>query len=745
MHRHLVAALALVGLFAFPSAPSTSPMLRRGASLSRAAEGRRAISVAAGAGYTCAVLRRGTVECWGSDRVPRRSHPASTSVPAPIGLRDASSVSVGQQHSCALLRSGTVECWGANGLGQLGDGSTHDRPSPTPVHGMSQRAVAVSAGFEHTCALLRSGDVECWGANRFGQLGDGSSNDRSVPVRVRGLHGAAVAVSAGGRHTCAVLAIGGVECWGAEYSGQVGNGRVQDHAGPLRVRGVSRAVGVSAGRAYTCAVERAGAVKCWGANAYGQLGNGTAASRRLPTRVRGLPGRAIAVSAAERHTCALIRGGAVACWGANGLGQLGDGSIANSHVAVAVGGLGAGTSVTTGVFHTCALTAVGGVRCWGMNASGELGAGTRLSRPSPVRVVGMAAAVEVSAGGGHTCARTGDGVVRCWGANNARQLGDQSRLDSSTPVKLRGLSTPAAWIAAGNRHTCVVTDAAKVACWGANDGGQLGEGSLLDRGHVVTVRGLAGDTVRVTAGESHTCALSSEGTVRCWGENRSGQLGDGTFVRRRTPSPVRNLNDVAEISAGGRHTCAVTTAGAVWCWGANEWEQLGARTRQARSRPRRVAALAGAATVVAAGDNHTCALTEAGTVECWGANDLGQLGSSVTQMARAEPARVPILGKATAVTSGANHTCALTSSGRVRCWGANDSGQLGDGTFRAHSRPVTVRGLSDAVAVSAGGDHTCALTKRGALLCWGWNYWGQLGDALPPASGSPRPVHVLGF
>jgi alpha-tubulin suppressor-like RCC1 family protein len=159
-----------------------------------------------------------------------------------------------------------------------------------------------------------------------------------------------------------------------------------------------------------------------------------------------------------------------------------------------------------------------------------------------------------------------------------------------------------------------------------------------------------------------------------------------------------------------------------------------------------VKGLAGAATVVATGDNHTCALTEAGVVECWGANDLGQLGSFATQPARANPARVPgLTGKATAITSGANHSCALMSSGRVRCWGANDSGQLGDGTFRAHNRPVTVRGLSNAIVVSAGGDHTCAMTKAGALLCWGWNYWGQLGDGAPPASGSPSPVRVVGL
>jgi len=604
----------------------------------------------------------------------------------------------------------------------------------------------VSAGFEHTCALLRSGEVECWGANRFGQLGDGRSIDREGPVRVRGLQGAAIAISAGGRHTCAVLARGQVECWGADFSGQLGDGRLQDHAGPVRVRGVSRAVGVSAGRAYTCAVERAGAVKCWGANAFGQLGDGTATARRLPTRVRGLRGRAVAVSTAQRHSCALLRGGGVACWGANGNGQLGDGSTANSYVAVAARGLNAATSVTTGIAHTCALTRAGGIRCWGMNASGELGAGTRLRSSSPLRVTRVADAVGVSAGGGHTCARTGAGAVSCWGANYAHQLGGHSRLDSSTPVRVSGLPSPAASVEAGDRHTCVVTKAAGVACWGANDAGQLGDGSRRDRGRAKTVRGLGGHTVRATAGESHTCALSSEGDVRCWGENGSGQLGSGSLVRQRLPSPVVDIADVTDVSAGGRHTCAVATGGTVECWGANDWKQLGNGLRQAQTRPRRVEGLAGAATAVAAGDNHTCALMEAGAVECWGANDLGQLGSSGAQTARAEPAPVRgLTGKTTAVASGANHTCALTSSGRVRCWGANDSGQLGDGTFRAHRRPVAVRGLRDAVAVSAGGDHTCALTKAGALLCWGWDYWGQLGDGAPPASGSPSPVRVVGL
>ena len=583
------------------------------------------MSVAAGVGYTCAVTQGGGVECWGamglSHSLP--GHSARSSVPVRVGrLPIASAVSIGQQHTCVLLRNGTVECWGSNGLGQLGDGSTKDRAVPTLVRGLGGRAVAVSAGLEHTCALLKGGAVACWGANRFGQLGDGSSRDRVRPVLVRGLSGAAIAVSAGGRHTCAVMRRGGVECWGADYFGQVGDGRLRARADPVRVHGLSWAVGVAAGRDYTCAVLRVGTVKCWGANAYGQLGNGKLPAR-LPKRVRGLSARAVAVSAGERHTCALMRGGAVACWGANHVGQLGNGTLASSRVAVPVRGLGTAVMVSTGVFHTCATTRTGGVRCWGMNASGELGAGTLFERSTPIRVAGISGAVEVAAGGGHTCARTSGGSVECWGANNAGQLGNRTRLVSAIPTPLSGLPGPAMSLAAGDRHTCALTTTGEVSCWGANDAGQLGDGSVLDRDRAVRVHGLRDGPVRITAGENHTCVLSAEGAVRCWGKNASGQLGDGTFVTRRRPAPIRGRVNAAEISAGGRHTCAVTTAGEVECWGANDWGQLGTSTPTARSEPRRVPGLTGRAVDVTSGDNHTLRTHECGRSRMLGSKRPG--------------------------------------------------------------------------------------------------------------------------
>jgi alpha-tubulin suppressor-like RCC1 family protein len=669
---------------------------------------------------------------------------ARSSVPVPIGrFRTASAVSLGQQHSCVLLRSGAVACWGSNGLGQLGDGTTEHRSVPTRVLDLHGSAVAVSAGLEHTCALLRGGAVDCWGANRSGQLGDGGSRDRVRPVLVRGLPGAARAVSAGGRHTCVVTSRGAVECWGASYAGQLGDGRLRTRADPVAVPGLPTALGVAAGRDYTCAVLHDGTVRCWGANAYGQLGSGKLPVRRVPQPVRGLPGRAIAVAAGERHTCALIRGGGVACWGANHVGQLGNGTFASSRTAVIVRGLHDAVTVSTGAFHTCATTRTGGVRCWGMNASGELGAGTLFERSVRIRVGGVSAALAVAAGGGHTCARD-DADVECWGANDAGQLGNGTRLARATPTPLTGFEGTAVSLAAGDRHTCALTTSGGVSCWGANGSGQLGDGSRADRRRAVRVRGLRDEQVRLTAGENHSCAVSARGAVRCWGRNASGQLGDGSSVRRGRARAVRGRLSAAEISAGGRHTCAATTAGDVQCWGANDWRQLGTGTPAARSEPRRVRGLTGRAVDVTSGENHSCALMSSGAVECWGANYLGQLGSG-TSTATSAPARVLGVTDAAGLTAGDNHTCAVTRRGRVQCWGTNESGQLGAGTFRRFRRAAEVQQLSDVVVVSAGGDHTCAVTEASTLSCWGWNYWGQLGAGTPPASGSPTPVVTKGF
>jgi alpha-tubulin suppressor-like RCC1 family protein len=352
------------------------------------------------------------------------------------------------------------------------------------------------------------------------------------------------AVPAGSEHTCVVVVAGGVKCWGANSSGQLGDGTNVNRNTATDVRGLSWGVAaIAAGSEHTCALATGGAMACWGANSSGQLGDGTNVSRNTPVNVSGLSGAVTAIAAGSEHTCVVLAGG-VKCWGANSSGQLGDGTNVNRNTPVSVVGLSEGvTAIAAGSEHTCATVAVG-VKCWGANSSGQLGDGTNVNRNTPVNVPGLSAAVTaIEAGSEHTCAMVADGV-KCWGTNTSGQLGDGTNVNRNTPVNVSGLSGGVAEIAAGSEHTCAMATGGAVACWGANSSGQLGDGTNVNRNTPVNVSGLSESVVAIAAGSEHTCATATGGAMACWGANSSGQLGNGTNVNRNTPVNVPGLPSV---------------------------------------------------------------------------------------------------------------------------------------------------------------------------------------------------------
>jgi len=353
----------------------------------------------------------------------------------------ATAVAAGGYHTCAITSSGGVLCWGDNGSGRLGDGTTMDRLTPVTVSGLASGVTAIVAGGSHTCALTTAGALRCWGENSSGQLGDGTTVDRHMPVTVSGLASGVVSVAAGGAHTCAVTSFGSVQCWGGNSQGQLGDGTTTNRNVPVTVLGLASGMAtVAAGETHSCALTVAGGVRCWGANSFGQLGDGTTTSSLTPVTVSGLESGIVAVVAGEYHTCALTTGGAGRCWGYNYFGQLGDGTTTPSPTPVAVSGLGTGiVAVAAGKYHTCAVTAGGAVRCWGSNSYGQVGDGSTTSQPAPVAVSGLGSGVAtVSAGGSHTCALTDSGAVRCWGRNDYGQLGDATTTMRLTPVPTVG-------------------------------------------------------------------------------------------------------------------------------------------------------------------------------------------------------------------------------------------------------------------------------------------------------------------
>ena len=359
-------------------------------------------------------------------------------------------------------------------------------------------------------------------------------------------------------------------------------------------------------------------------------------------------------------------------------------------------------------------------------------------------------ATAVSAGGRHSCARTSEGVggVKCWGSNQYGQLGNGSTSDSSVPVDVTGLTSGVRAIAAGAFHTCALTSAGGVKCWGRNAAGQLGNGTTTDSSTPVDVAGLTSGVAAISAGDEHTCAVTAGGAVTCWGQNGSGQLGDNGSCGQICPTPVAVFglaSGALAVAAGGAHSCALTSAGAVDCWGYNLRGQVGDGTTTERYAPVPVSGLGSGVAAIAAGGNHSCAVTSGGGAKCWGWNLFGQLGDGQSCACLVPVDVTGLTGAVAAVDAGALHTCADVLPFSVRCWGDNRFGAVGDGGSCGSpcSTPVQVSGPADYVAVSAGGDDTCALTGPGGIRCWGANQFGQLGDGSTNASATP--VDVIGF
>lgn len=715
-------------------------------------------------------------------------------------LTEVDQVAAGSGHTCALSRSGAVLCWGRNDEGQLGDGSTSNRSLPAQVVGLTEGVIAIAAGESHSCAAKDDGSVVCWGSNLLGQLGNGTQSlaPTTTPVAVSGLTGAR-ALALGGSHSCALRTDDALWCWGDSSFGQINLAGGQRPTPLLVSSGVSA---VAAGDSHTCLLKSSGPVQCVGYALFGQLGRGdNPPFIGDPTLadVIGLQSGVSAIGLGSQHSCATLQVGGLRCWGNNEQRQIGnDSSSLRFGLPQAVTGIASvQLQVVGGADFSCALDGSGAVACWGSNVIGQAGTGAETQfYPVPTAVQGLPAAVrQLSAGDRHVCAVTVDDALLCWGDNTFGQTGggDVDPLVRASPVEVAGLSD-AVQIAAGAVHTCATSAGGAVRCWGSNASGQLGDGSTTRRLGPVDVFGLGSGMRSVSAGESHSCAIALNGELRCWGNNRSFQLATGSSAQFETrPVSLSGLfasggatagftAPLLSLSAGNRHSCALTSQGRVGCWGA---VPLGRS-----DRPVFLVELLSNIAAVGAGNDHNCALTTAGVVRCWGDDSVGQIVnggtdspfSAVDVHGIGEPARLlavrrdhscaatdshrvvcwgsdqfgeggsigPITvaglsGPLSALTAGLRHNCALSAAGGVRCWGDNAFGQLGNGGAAAPARTaVPVEGLASGVtAISAGEFHTCALLATGRVRCWGSSGGAQLGEGrLPGGVALPRSVRI---
>lgn len=353
----------------------------------------------------------------------------------------------------------------------------------------------------------------------------------------------------------------------------------------------------------------------------------------------------------------------------------------------------------------------------------------------------------ISAGALHSCGGTPAGAPVCWGSNAFLQLGDSMQADTTRPVPVWG-GLIVSVLSAGEFHTCVLTSAGAPYCWGEGTNGKLGDGR--GSSSIVPVA-VSGGLVfaMISAGNGHTCGVTVSGAAYCWGNNYDGQLGDSTssgpelcYQNACSTIPVAVSGGLAflSVSAGESHTCGVTTAHVGYCWGTNGAGELGVGDSIVRSTtPVPVSGGLSIATI-SAGTLHTCAVTTAGKAYCWGDNAFGQLGDGTTTRTLAP---VPVSGGLTfsTVSASGGHTCALTPAGAAFCWGYNN-GRFGNGTTANSSTPVRVGGGLSFTSVSAGHNspHVCGLTRDHVGYCWGGNLYGQLGDGTTVNSYVPVVV-----
>lgn len=712
-----------------------------------------------------------------------------------LPLDDLQQLSAGFNHACAVDSVGELRCWGLNRSGEVGDGTRSQRDSAVLVAANGERFVQVSAGTDLSCALTTAGGVRCWGFAGSG-LGDGSTTQSNTPVAVDLDGATATAVAASHQSACALLGSGGVRCWGVNGSGQLGNGNTMAQPLPVAVQGISTATAIAVGAGFdtsdphACALLGDGSVRCWGGNGSGQLGNGSTLASSTPVNVVGLPGPAQAISVGIRVSCALVSA-AVYCWGSNSDAQLGmpANAPATSTTAIEVTGLGGPVAaIDAGAVHLCALRTDGGVRCWGNGFQGELGNDRYLFGQAPTHGIDAGNGfTAISAGANYSCGQRGR-QAQCWGSAVAGTLGAGDASLVFAPRRL-GLAGVDALGESGRYASCALVSGS-VVCWGPNNNGELGLGANRDgsiervpvavpgfgtgnvavasgEGMVCAIDGMGSlrcagyagqpfsDTpaalaavnfavAEVSIGRFHQCLRSSAGDVYCWGNNDRGQIGVGGRVFQNDPVLVGGLpTPIVSVAAGSdlagdlvndssAHSCAVAGNGAVFCWGDNRAGQLGDGTTTLRETPVAVLMLPFAASRVIAGIAHTCALSAAGQVACWGDNSAGQLGNGSTTGSSTPELVQQLPGVAIDVAAGVRRSCALLADGDVYCWGggidASLDGVIGDGSLLGRPLPQKVAGIEGrAVAINTGQSHSCALLDDGDVACWGVNQQGQIG------------------
>jgi alpha-tubulin suppressor-like RCC1 family protein len=753
----------------------------------------------------------GTVWVWGdadfAATVPTDRDPVNglvpLQVPGPGGvgyLTGVVSVATGRDHALALKADGTVWAWGYGfGSLDLGNGYIVSTVALNPVQVLGlDNVVSVAAGSRCSYAVRGDGSVWSWGSNDSGQLGDGTTQDRTAPVRVVGPGAAGyladiVSVSAGdtAAHVVAVSRNGSAWSWGSNSRGQLGDGTTQNRTTPVQVVGPGGGGILNGAAAATVAEEHSfvlkgdGTVWGWGGGTsqpvgfqypVGLLGDGSTADRTWPVQVKGPGGEGVLTGVSSLSTskgCTMVSrvDGTVLAWGPEVryvITQFPDpyeiGRVYPAPVPGpgGTGELGGAVAVSTSSSGNFAVRTDGTVWGWGYNPYGVIGDGT--ADLMPYATAGAGTWSSVSPGNGDTAAVKADGTAWQWGNQVLSYLWAWAPTNgpaAAVPIPAvdnAGFLTGISSISRGGNHHLFLKTDGSVLSWGwdymSNNQGALGDGTTLISQWPVAVLGPGGTghltgISSVAAGAGCSLALGTDGRVWGWGNNGYGTVGDNSWEDRLSPVPVAGPGGVGflenVVCLSMRHTtaAAVKADGTVWGWGANWTGGVGDGTADHRCSPVQVVGPGGIGVLdnivrVAVG-GETLALAKDGTVWTWG-------DGQYTPVQKKGPGGIGVLDRVVAVAAGNRFSLALRSDGTVWAWGENKKGQLGDGTFTSSPAPVQVRSfplgtyLTGVVSIAAGYDFAIARKADGSIWGWGDNWVGNLGSFTHLR---PTPVQVI--
>lgn len=623
-------------------------------------------------------------------------------------------------HTCAIF-AGTLKCWGANTFGQLGNGTTTDSAEPVGVSG-SDKYRMVSVGSNFTCAITTTGILKCWGLNTAGKLGDGTSTNRLTPATVNS-GTTYLSVSAGDTHACAITTSNQLKCWGANSSGAIGDGTTTNRLSPVVINaGVSFAQ-VSAGQYFTCAiVSTTGELRCWGNNTSGKLGDGSVTQRNSPVTIDSGVSY-VQISAGSQQACGITADSVLKCWGASTV----NGTSSTSYVPVVVDSGVSYKIISASSNISCGITVSDVLKCWGMT---DIGNGSAYVA-SPTAVSSSVGFSHVTAGASSACALTVYNDLFCWGKGNGLPA------YILTPTEIERVDTPVQISIYGDG--CSIQEDQSLKCWGESN--SVGDGLGYEPRPVPVVVDPGVRYLTVDRGSYVGCGVTDLHILKCWGANAYGLLGNNLAYSGLLPGVVDPGVKYKAVSSRYYNACAITLEGTLKCWGENSYGQVGTgATSFQESLPVPIDTSETYKTVDV-GDYHACAITTGEDLKCWGRNNYGQVGDGST-VNKTSPTLINNGVKYSSVSVGSTSSCAITTAGALKCWGRNNSGQVGDGTTTQRNAPVVVNTGIEYESVSVGSYNVCGKLTDSSIRCWGQNLKGQVGDGTTTQRNSPVAIDV---